>query len=135
MKTLEAMIKEVMLEEDTQVPHKVVNLLPYDVVVDTGVNTKVYPASGKVARMTPEPYVVNYIDGFEVCINYPGGETNNLPLEEEGGFNYQGSTIYIVSELILYICEDRPDLIAPDFASAKRDEKGHVISVPGFITC
>ena len=40
---------------------------------------------------------------------------------------------YIVSTIVKNAQPGRTDLLVPDTGSAKRDEKGNILSVPGFI--
>jgi len=39
---------------------------------------------------------------------------------------------YIVSAMVGQAC-NRPDFISPDTNRAERNEKGHIVSVPGFV--
>ena len=56
------------------------------------------------------------------------GEVEGLPEPETG-------VVYIVSSLVLSACKDRTDLVAPatNHKDTKRNEKGHIVSVPGFV--
>ena len=64
------------------------------------------------------------VDGFEIVSTRVTGD--NLPEPKEGVF-------YIVSAMVKALRPDRKDLLAPNTGAAKRNEKGHIISVPGFI--
>ena len=100
------------------------NLTPHPIVVDNGVTQKVYEPDGLIARVITESTVVDEVDGFEVVANKVVGD--NLPAPVEGVF-------LIVSTMVLGLRPDRADLIAPNTGTAKRNEKGHIISVPGFV--
>ena len=56
------------------------------------------------------------------------GKVEGLPEAETG-------VVYIVSAMVLSACKDRTDLVAPatNHKDTKRNEKGHIISVPGFV--
>jgi len=103
---------------------KVINMTPHAITVDNGNEVKVYEPSGTVARVTMVKDTVGEIDGFEVVVNSAIGD--NLPNPEEG-------TYLIVSAMVLAQLPHRKDLIAPNTNEAKRNEKGHIISVPGFV--
>jgi len=100
------------------------NLTPHAIVVDNGVNSKVYEPDGLIARVNTESTVVGEVDGFEVVANTVVGD--NLPAPVDGVY-------LIVSAMVLGLRPDRADLIAPNTGAAKRNEKGHIVSVPGFV--
>ena len=100
------------------------NLTPHAITVDNGVSSKVYEPDGLVARVITESKVVGEVDGFEVVTNEVIGD--NLPEPQEG-------VILIVSAMVLGLRPDRGDLVAPNTGAAKRNEKGHIVSVPGFV--
>ena len=55
------------------------------------------------------------------------GDVVGLPPEED-------DTLFIVSSIVLSACGGcRRDIIAPRTSAAIRDEKGRIISVPGFV--
>ena len=100
---------------------KIVNLTPHEIrVVDKNGKEKVYPPSGKVARVNVRDELVDEMDGVPV---YAGAyeEIVDLPPEEEG-------TYYIVSLVVLNNSK-RKDLITPDTTRAIRNEKGQIVSV------
>ena len=101
---------------------KIINLTPHAIVV----MDKTYPASGLVARVDMESKVVGKLDGFPVIENIVTG--NNLPNHIEG-------TILLVSAMVLGMAKElgRKDCVAPDTNNAIRNEKGHIVSVPGFV--
>ena len=111
---------------------KIINMTPHDIVVDDGVNKKVYPPCGEVARVNLDEIYAYDVDGFK-CVKH-GVAGNNLPAEEAGVF-------LIVSSMVLThlrktsttLGTERYDLLAPDTNNAVRNEKGHIISVPGFV--
>jgi hypothetical protein len=101
---------------------RIINLTPHTIVV----GEKEYHASGIVARAEMQSIPSGEIDGFPVVENKVIG--HNMPEPQEG-------TYLLVSAMILNIGKElgRTDLIAPDTNRATRNEKGHIVSVPGFI--
>jgi len=65
------------------------------------------------------------VDGFPVVKNEVVG--SNLPAPEKGVF-------YLVSAMVLAGFPERGDLLAPNTNEAKRNEMGHIVSVPGFVS-
>jgi hypothetical protein len=102
----------------------IINITPHAIVVDDGEISKTYEPSGKVARVITESTPVGKMDGFEVVSTRVMGD--NLPEPQDGVY-------LIVSAMVMGLRPDRKDLIAPNTGAAKRNEKGHIISVPGFI--
>jgi len=97
-----------------------VNLTPHAIVLNDG---RTYPPSGEVARVAA---------GFsplddDVCTQ-TFGEVSGLPAKVEG-------TRCIVSGLVLAACQDRDDVVAPATGHPEtvRNERGHIVSVPGFV--
>ena len=82
------------------------------------------PASGEVVRMTTSQKWVDHVNGFPIQRNEVTG--SNLP-------EPQKDTLLLVSAIVLAAFPERSDLIAPDTGNAKRNEKGHIVSVPGFV--
>ena len=103
---------------------EVINMTPHPIVVENGDARRVYEPSGEVARVIVKTTMVGEVDGFPVVRNVVAGD--NLPSEKEG-------VLIIVSAMVLGLRPDRKDLIAPDTNNAKRNEKGHIVSVPGFV--
>jgi len=103
---------------------ELINLTPHAIVVDNGSTQKSYEPSGIVARVETKSTVVDMLDGFDVVQNQVIGD--NLPEPQEG-------KVFIVSAMILALKPDRDDLVAPNTGAAKRNEKGHIVSVPGFV--
>jgi len=100
------------------------NLTPHAIVVDNGTEKVTYSPDGLVARVSTESTVVGEVDGFEVVANTVVGD--NLPAPVEGVY-------LLVSAMVLGLRPDRADLIAPNTGTANRNEKGRIISVPGFV--
>ena len=100
------------------------NLTPHAITVDNGVTSTTYNPDGLVARVMTESTVVGEVDGFEVVANTVTGD--NLPAPVDGVY-------LLVSAMVLGLRPDRADLIAPNTGAAKRNEKGHIVSVPGFV--
>ena len=97
-----------------------INLTPHAIVLNDG---RVFEPSGAVARVTSTHSEFNN-DG--VC-RAEFGEVQNLPAPVDG-------TIYIVSGMVAS-ATDRDDVVAPatGHPEAKRNEKGQIASVPGFV--
>jgi hypothetical protein len=100
------------------------NITPHAITVDNGVTKVTYEPDGLVARVTTESTVVGEVDGFEVVSNTVKGD--NLPEVKEGVY-------LLVSAMVLGLRPDRKDLIAPNTGAATRNDKGHIVSVPGFV--
>ena len=104
---------------------KIINLTPHAIVVKNGDRSAVYEPSGMVARMETKTSVIGEVDGFPVVKNEVVG--SNLPAPEKGVF-------YLVSAMVLAGFPERGDLLAPNTNEAKRNEMGHIVSVPGFVS-
>ena len=102
----------------------IINLTPHPIVVENDDTKKVYEPSGTVARVEMETKPIGDIDGFYLHEQKVVG--HNVP-------DPQPDTYYIVSAMVLGLLRDREDLIAPDTNNAKRNDKGWIISVPGFV--
>jgi hypothetical protein len=87
---------------------------------------KVYEPSGVVARVEMEQSPVGKVDGFYIMESKVVG--HNLPDPVDG-------TYLLVSAMVLSEAKKlgRRDCIAPNTNEAVRNEKGHIISVPGFV--
>ncbi len=104
-----------------------INLTPHAIVVESETGTQTtYSPSGTVARVEMETKVSGEVGGFPVVTNTVLG--HNLPDPVEG-------TYLLVSAMVLTIAKElgRSDCLAPDTNRAKRNEKGHIVSVPGFV--
>lgn len=99
---------------------KYVNLTPHAINLNDG---RVFPPSGQVARVSAT--FSTFVD--DVCAQ-GFGEVENLP-------EPQADTRYIVSGLVLTAVSDRDDVVAPatGHPDTQRNEKGHIVSVPGFV--
>ena len=102
----------------------VINLTPHAIVVDNGEVSKTYEPSGEVARVLTESTKVGEVDGFDVVTTTVKGD--NLPEPQDGVY-------YIVSAMVKALRPERQDLLSPNTGVAKRNEKGHIVSVPGFV--
>lgn len=102
----------------------IVNLTPHAIIVDDGVTQTTYAPSGVVARVTQEATVVGEVNGYKVKRLVSVGDNIPAPIND---------TIYLVSAMVLGQSE-RSDLVAPNTNEAKRNEKGHIASVPGFVS-
>ena len=99
---------------------KFINLTPHEITLNNGAKI---PASGDVARVS-----VDFTEFDADCIcRHEYGEVVGLPEPQEG-------VCYIVSALVL-AATDRKDVVAPatGHAQCKRNEKGLIVSVPGFV--
>jgi hypothetical protein len=99
---------------------KHINLTPHTVRLNDG---REFPPSGQVARVTAS-YTPFDEDG--VC-KAVFGQVQGLPASQEG-------VIYIVSALVAQASK-RSDVVSPATGHplARRDEKGQIVSVPGFV--
>lgn len=97
-----------------------INLTPHAVRLNNGTE---FPASGTIARVTSS-FTAFDADGVAKVVF---GEVQNLPEPVEG-------TLYIVSALVL-AASKRADLVAPatGHPEAVRNDKGQIVSVPGFV--
>lgn len=99
---------------------KFINLTPHVVKLNNGTE---FPASGTVARVT-NSFTEFDPDGVATVVY---GEIQNLPGPAE-------DTLYIVSAMVRSASK-REDLVAPatGHPDAIRNEKGQIVSVPGFV--
>lgn len=97
-----------------------VNCTPHDLTLNDGT---IIPASGVVARVSAS---FTDFDNNGVC-QQVFGDVTGIPEKEEG-------TLYIVSALVL-AASNREDLVAPatGHPACVRNEKGQIVSVPGFV--
>ena len=104
---------------------EVINMTPHAIVVDEGdKRRRTYEPSGQTVRLDYTTVHSGIVDGFSVATNHLVGD--NLPPMEAG-------TLLLVSAMVLGAFPNRSDLIAPNTNQAKRDERGHIVSVPGFV--
>ena len=101
---------------------EIVNATPHAVALNDGT---VFPPSGNVIRIqstltnTDKP-------GFFSRVYMP--QVSNLPKAIDGRY-------FIVSAIVKNACPDRADFVSPatDHPQARRNDKGHIVSVPGFV--
>lgn len=99
-----------------------INLTPHAIVMNDG---RVFEPSGVIPRV--QQFMSDF-DGNGIAIQ-SFGEVENMPLPK-------ADTICIVSAMVLSaIGKDRQDVVAPATNHHKtiRNEKGHIVSVPGFV--
>lgn len=105
---------------------ELVNLTPHAVVLENPLGSVTFEPSGLVARIEQETTHKGQYQIFDIVSYVTIG--NNLPEPEEG-------KRFLVSAMVLALGKElgRTDLLAPDTNRAKRNDKGHIISVPGFV--
>ena len=99
-----------------------INLTPHAIVINDG---RVFEPSGVIPRVNQ---TMSEFDDDLIAVQ-SFGEVENMPLPKAG-------TIYIVSAMVLSaLGKDRQDVVAPATNHPKtiRNEKGHIVSVPGFV--
>ena len=103
-----------------------VNLTPHDVNIcdKNGRITKIYRASGKVARINNGYDTVDYINGVPLMVRRDNNSVVDLPEPKEG-------IMYIVSNIVLDHCKDRADLIAPAY---QVKVNGRVVGCTAFVS-
>jgi hypothetical protein len=97
-----------------------VNLTPHEIRLNDG---RVFPPAGVVARVSTShtPFDENGVCAVQF------GEIVGLPAPQDG-------ILYIVSGMVAAAAK-RNDVVSPatGHPDAKRDERGQIISVPGFV--
>ena len=99
-----------------------VNCTPHALNLNNGTTL---PTSGTVARVSAS---FTAFDSNGVC-RQVFGDVSGLP-------DPQPDTFFVVSAMVLgALAGNRPDVIAPatGHPSCQRNDKGHVVSVPGFV--
>jgi hypothetical protein len=98
---------------------RVVNCTPHPIVLNDGTT---FEPSGSVARVS-----ASFVEVEKGIYRQVFGDVIDLPEATEG-------TLYIVSAMV-FNATDRQDVIAPatGHPETKRNEFGHIVSVPGFI--
>ncbi|MCX7946876.1 MAG: hypothetical protein N2557_07985 [Hydrogenophilus sp.] len=111
--------------------HTLINLTPHEVVVD-------YPGSEDwdpvVLRIPPSGFVARAeMDSaarepvhIGVPIRFIRPRAATIPEPRDG-------VIFVVSSLVAQALKGREDVVAPDTDRARRDERGQIVSVPGFV--
>lgn len=107
---------------------QIINCTPHAIVVDNNNGfTTTYSISEYVARVESSIELHTEFNNGLAFYKQSFGEIQGLPLEKEG-------TLLIVSAMVLSANKSRKDLIAPlTDSTAKRNDKGHIISVVGFV--
>ncbi len=105
---------------------KIINLTPHAVVLKNQEVELVIEPSGSVARLDFKEVTIGELNGFPVVQQELAG--HNLPSQQEG-------VSLLVSAMVLSEARKmgRTDCFAPDTNHAERNEKGWIISVPGFV--
>ena len=99
-----------------------INLTPHAIVMNDG---RVFEPSGTIPRV--QQFMSDF-DGNQIAIQ-SFGEVENMPAPK-------ADTVYIVSAMVLSaLGKDRQDCVAPatNHTETVRNEKGHIMSVPGFV--
>ena len=98
-----------------------VNATPHAIALNNG---EVFEPSGILPRVSQE---ISEFDN-DLIATQSFGKVEGLPEPETG-------VVYIVSAMVLTAASDRTDLVAPatNHKNTVRNEKGHIISVPGFV--
>ena len=104
--------------------NKIVNMTPHAIVVSNGNTTETFEPSGSIVRMEMISESIGRWGAFPISTS--SVVSHNLPETVEG-------TYLLVSAMVLSAFPERKDLLAPDTNNATRNEKGHIVSVPGFI--
>lgn len=99
---------------------KFINLTPHALKLNDG---RVFEATGTVARVSQS---ISEFDENGVAVQ-SFGECSGIPEAQDG-------VMYIVSAMVLS-ATDRIDCVAPatGHKDCVRNEKGHIVSVPGFV--
>lgn len=104
---------------------KFINLTPHAIRLNDGT---MFEPSGVVARVSADLQAVEPVGGVQL-FRQTFGDVEGLPEQMPG-------TMYIVSALVLAAIDNRLDCVAPATGSKEtvRNEAGHIVSVPGFVT-
>jgi len=98
----------------------IINCTPHEIVLNSGAT---FAPSGEVARVSTDSTVISTDDGVTYARKSVGGVVG-LPAEQAG-------VKYIVAAMVFDNC-NRRDIVAPMTDVAVRNDKGHIVSVPGF---
>lgn len=103
---------------------KIINLTPHPIAITNG---PTFEPSGTVARVSTKQADDGEINGIPVK-KQTFGDIFDLPAPID-------DTVFIVSAIVLSAAKDagRNDCVAPDTMNAVRNDKGHIVSVPGFV--
>ena len=100
---------------------KFINATPHQIVLNDG---RIFEPSGILPRVSQ---IMSEFDNNGIAVQ-SFGEVEGLPEPVP-------EVVYIVSAMVLSACKDRKDLVAPatNHKDTVRNEKGHIVSVPGFV--
>lgn len=104
------------------------NLTPHAITVvrEDGCETVFQPDPQGPARVSVRTETLPSIEGFRLQ-QQAFGQVENLP-------EFDGDTVLIVSALVLALCKDRADVVAPDTGrDAIRDDLRLIVAVRGFV--
>jgi hypothetical protein len=98
-----------------------INLTPHTIVLNDG---RAFTPSDKIARVT-----ATYTPIVDDVCSQQFGDITNLPDSIDG-------VTYIVSAMVLGAVNGRTDVVAPATGHPKavRNDKGHILSVPCFVS-
>lgn len=116
---------------------RVINLTPHPVKLKNGEFVAEIAASGKSLRVTYNIENVGELNGSPVRKLTANGlflVDNSDPDVKEPLPEQTNDVVYIVSALAYMQAQalKRTDLVCPDTDQAQKNEKGHVLSVPGY---
>lgn len=99
---------------------KYINLTPHAIVLNDG---RSFEPSGEIARVS-----ASFAEAGPDLFTQVFGEVANLPAPVEG-------TRFIVSGLVKAALPERDDVVSPatGHPDTVRNDKGHILSVPGFV--
>ena len=100
---------------------KIINATPHEIKMNDG---RIFEPSGILPRVNQ---TMSEFDDNGIAIQ-SFGEVEGLPEPTP-------EVVYIVSAMVLSAAKDRKDLVAPatNHKNTVRNEKGHIVSVPGFV--
>ena len=100
---------------------KFINATPHEIKMNDG---RIFEPSGILPRVNQ---TMSEFDDNGIAIQ-SFGEVEGLPEPAP-------EVVYIVSAMVLSAAKDRKDLVAPatNHKNTVRNEKGHIVSVPGFV--
>ena len=100
---------------------KFINATPHPIVLNDG---RIFEPSGILPRVNQ---TMSEFDG-DLIATQSFGKVEGLPEPEVG-------VVFVVSAMVLSAASDRNDLVAPatNHKDTKRNEKGQIVSVPGFV--
>lgn len=103
------------------------NFTPHDIKVETkNGEVETFPSEGVARLGMTQIDVSNPADEFNFFSNIVNA-CEGLPSQEDG-------VKLIVSSMVLEAMKgERSDLLAPNTTMSKRNDKGHIISVKGFV--